>query len=77
MYRGRNRARISEQFVQELAERLFTSFETENAIDPLMESYPALSIEDADEIQRALLTHHLAQGRRVVGRRIGATADST
>jgi hypothetical protein len=64
----------SEQIVQELAERLFTSFETENAIDPLTESYPALSLEDAYEIQRAPLTHHLAQGRRVVGRKIGATS---
>jgi 2-oxopent-4-enoate hydratase len=65
---------ISEQIVQELAERLFTSFETGNAIDPLTESYPALSIEDAYGIQRALLTHHLAKGRRVVGRKIGATS---
>jgi 2-keto-4-pentenoate hydratase len=56
------------------ASRLFTSFETGNAIDPLTGSYPVLSLEDAYEIQRALLTHHLAQGRRVVGRKIGATS---
>src|SRR5207244_10940919 len=33
-----------------------------------------LTIEEAYAIQRVLLTHHLAKGRRVVGRKIGATS---
>jgi 2-keto-4-pentenoate hydratase len=65
---------ISEQIVQELAEQLFTCFESGSAIAPLTEAYPTLTIEEAYAIQRVLLTHHLAQGRRVVGRKIGATS---
>src|SRR5260370_23212161 len=65
---------ISEQVIQELAEQLFTCFESGSAIAPLTEAYPTLTIEEAYAIHRALLTHHLAQGRRVVGRKIGATS---
>src|SRR5260370_15721039 len=65
---------ISEQVIQELAEQLFTCFESGSAIAPLTEAYPTLTIEEDYAIQRALLTHHLAQGRRVVGRKIGATS---
>ncbi len=65
---------VSEEIVQELAERLFTSFESGSAIAPLTEAYPELSIEEAYRIQQALLVHHLKKGRRVVGRKIGATS---
>jgi 2-oxopent-4-enoate hydratase len=65
---------ISEQIVQQLAMQLFTCFEDGSAIAPITETYPALTIADAYAIQRVLLTHHLAQGRRVVGRKIGATS---
>src|SRR5207249_6228451 len=65
---------ISEQIVQELAEQLFTCFESGSAIAPITEAYPTLTIEEAYAIQRVLLTHHLAKGRRVVGRKIGATS---
>lgn len=65
---------ISEQSVQQLAEQLFTCFESGSAIAPLTEAYPTLTIEEAYAIQRVLLTHHLAKGRRVVGRKIGATS---
>lgn len=65
---------ISEQSVQDLAEQLFTCFESGSAIAPLTEAYPTLTREEAYAIQRVLLTHHLAKGRRVVGRKIGATS---
>ncbi len=65
---------VSEQIVQELAERLFASFESGSAIAPFTETYPELSIEEAYQIQQVLLVHHLKKGRRVVGRKIGATS---
>ena len=38
---------ISEQIVQELAEQLFTCFESGSAIAPITEAYPTLTIEEA------------------------------
>jgi len=43
-------------------------------IEPLRERYPGLTAEDAYAIQRMNVEHHLAQGRRIVGCKIGLTA---
>ncbi len=54
-----------------LARELIDAGETRTPVDPLTERYPDLSIEDAYGIQLAIVEHRIAQGSKVVGKKIG------
>ena len=54
-----------------LARELIDAGETRDPVEPLTDRYPDLSIEDAYGIQLAIVEHRIAQGSKVVGKKIG------
>lgn len=60
--------------VTELADRLFTAFETATPIAPLTEADPRMDVSLAYDVQRVLLERHRAVGRSLAGRKIGLTS---
>lgn len=67
-------SRLPDGAVSTLAARLLAAFESGVPVDPPTSEYPALAVEDAYRVQRALLTGHELAGRRVTGRKIGLTS---
>ncbi len=59
-----------------LAEELHRSIRSGTVIDPLSGSHHELAIGDAYSIQRQLIGHLLADGNRIVGRKIGITSQA-
>ncbi len=57
-----------------LASRLIEAQATRAPIPPLTERYPDLTPEDAYAIQRAIIDRKVAQGARVIGRKVGLTS---
>lgn len=64
---------VAAQSIQSLAEQLFVAFENGTTIDSPSETYPDMTIEDAYNVQRALIVHHQAKGRKIVGKKVGLT----
>ncbi|OFT93873.1 2-keto-4-pentenoate hydratase [Burkholderia sp. HMSC10F09] len=60
--------------IQEAAAALRDAAKTRKTIPPLRETYEQLSIDDAYAIQRINTDRHLADGRRLVGCKIGLTS---
>lgn len=60
---------------QSIAQSLYDSFESKQAISPITETYPSLAAEDAYQIQRELIKLHQQHGRRVIGNKIGLTSE--
>ena len=60
---------------QAVAETLFDSFESKQAIPALTETYPSITVEDAYQIQSELVRIHQKNGRTVVGNKIGLTSE--
>jgi len=56
------------------AAQLHQALRDASAIDPLSERIAALRIEDAYAISNALLNRRLADGEKVIGKKIGATS---
>jgi len=57
-----------------IADRLFQAEQRREPIDPITESYPNLSLEDAYKIQQLNVTRRIAAGEKVLGHKIGLTA---
>ncbi|NDY90357.1 2-oxopent-4-enoate hydratase [Ideonella livida] len=62
--------------LQALGDRLYAALRTATPIDPLTASHPGLSIEQAYGIQQRLNARRLADGERVVGKKIGVTSQA-
>jgi 2-keto-4-pentenoate hydratase len=58
----------------EAAESLYEAERSQQAIRPLTETYPGLTVDDAYAIQLAWIDRKLREGARVVGHKIGLTA---
>jgi 2-keto-4-pentenoate hydratase len=59
---------------QQAAQALRDAVHTRQWLAPLRETYPRMDAESAYAIQKINTEHRVAQGRRVVGRKIGLTA---
>ena len=62
--------------ISDLAQRLRTALDTRVAIDPRRTALPDNDLAAAYAVQQANTDHWLAQGRRLVGRKIGLTSKS-
>ncbi|MCP4596382.1 2-oxopent-4-enoate hydratase [Neptuniibacter sp.] len=60
---------------QGCAHQLFAALREQKAISPLTDSYPDMSIEDAYHISTALLDMRIADGEKVIGKKIGITSE--
>ncbi|WP_117017440.1 2-keto-4-pentenoate hydratase [Aeribacillus pallidus] len=61
--------------LQAIAQMLFDAFEKKQALPPLTETYPSLSVADAYQIQRYLIRLHQQQHRTIIGHKIGLTSE--
>ncbi len=56
------------------AHDLLTAYETRKPIDPLIETYPGITLEDSYEIQVAQIAQRLADGATIKGHKVGLTS---
>ncbi len=59
---------------QQLADELWQADRTAKPVAPLTERYPDLVLEDAYAIQTINIDRRVAQGQRVIGRKVGLTS---
>lgn len=62
------------QTVASLADELWEAQRTRVAIEPLTDRYSGLDIDDAYAIQTRNIDRHVAEGARVIGRKVGLTS---
>ncbi len=67
-------ATLNAPTIAEAAARLHESERTRTAIRPLVETYPALTADDAYRVQLDLIDRNLEEGARIVGRKIRLTS---
>jgi 2-oxo-hept-3-ene-1,7-dioate hydratase len=65
---------LSQQVVTELARRLYAARKNRTQLRHFSREHPQMSIEDGYAIQREWVKLELADGRRIVGRKIGLTS---
>jgi len=65
---------IDEALLQGISDELYNALRMAEAVAPLTERYPALSVENAYAIQQRLLARRLQDGERIVGKKIGLTS---
>lgn len=58
------------------ADELYAALRGRTVVTPLTERDPSITIEDAYHVSRGLLDRRLADGERVVGKKIGVTSDA-
>lgn len=62
--------------IQALGDELFEALRARRTMPPLTEREPAIGIDDAYRISRRMLDRRLAEGERVVGKKIGVTSQA-
>ncbi len=67
---------LSEQLINEIAKKLAEAEKKRQPIDPLTDTYPGISIEDAYKIQLVNIKARISRGEKVVGKKIGLTSKS-
>lgn len=66
---------MNKELRQSCAHQLYGALREKRAIAPLTDTYPDMSIEDAYHISTALLEMRVADGEKVIGKKIGITSD--
>ncbi|UVE19699.1 2-oxopent-4-enoate hydratase [Pseudomonas sp. LS44] len=67
---------MQESLLQGISADLYNALRSAEAIAPLTEQYPQLSIRDAYTIQQYLIAQRLDDGERIVGKKIGVTSQA-
>ena len=67
---------MNQPSLQALGDELYTALTSQQMIEPLSTRHPDLTIEDAYAIQQHLLARRIAQGERVIGKKIGVTSEA-
>src|SRR4051812_48131341 len=70
----RNEAMKPSDMTTRLGDELYEALINREAVAPLSERYPELTIDDAYRIQLHMIDRRLALGERVVGKKIGLTS---
>jgi len=65
---------LTKNEVTDVANRLMTANKDLKPIDPLTETYPEITTEEAYQIQLITVERQLSEGRRVVGKKIGLSS---
>ena len=67
---------MTQPTLQALGDELYTALTSQQTIEPLSTRHPDLTIEDAYAIQQHMLARRIAQGERVIGKKIGVTSEA-
>lgn len=65
---------MDKKIINRLGKALDQALTQVKPIAPLTEQYPDMSIEEAYQVQVAMLSHRLNRGARVIGKKIGVTS---
>ncbi|WP_027951150.1 fumarylacetoacetate hydrolase family protein [Haliea salexigens] len=60
--------------IQSAANELFLALTERTTVAPLRERYPNITVDDAYQISLGILSKRLAQGEKVIGKKIGLTS---
>lgn len=67
---------MSKELHDTLGDALYAALRDRQPVEPLTSRHPELRIEDAYAIQQRMLSHRLAAGERVIGKKIGVTSQA-
>ena len=67
---------MDKRTINQLGKALDQALTSVTPIAPLSEKYPDMTIEDAYQVQVAMLSHRLNRGARVIGKKIGVTSQA-
>jgi len=65
---------MSPQLIDELGKELFVALRNRHVLQPFVNRYPEISIEDAYQISLRMLALRELDGERVIGKKIGVTS---
>ena len=65
---------FSDAQITEAAQSLYDAGKTGQAIDPLSDTYPAITVEDAYRVQLVNVKRRIDSGARIIGKKIGLTS---
>ncbi len=65
---------MKQEQIDQYSRALFNALRSRSAIDPLTQSEPDMTIEDAYEISLGLMNLRIAEGEKVIGKKIGVTS---
>jgi 2-oxopent-4-enoate/cis-2-oxohex-4-enoate hydratase len=65
---------LSQEKIRHLGNELYQAWATGQAVDPLTDRESDISIDDAYQIQLDVIARRVAQGERIVGKKIGVTS---
>jgi 2-oxopent-4-enoate/cis-2-oxohex-4-enoate hydratase len=65
---------MDKSLILTLGDELFSALTAGQAIEPLSARFPDITVDDAYHIQQRMIARRLAQGERVVGKKIGVTS---
>ncbi len=65
---------MDDKRIQQLGDELFSALRTREMIEPLTEREPAITIDDAYHISLRLVERRVADGERIIGKKIGVTS---
>ncbi|MCA9563517.1 MAG: fumarylacetoacetate hydrolase family protein [Myxococcales bacterium] len=65
---------LSPETIEQLGDELFGALTDRRTVAPISRRYPDVSIDDAYQISRRLLSRRLDSGERLVGKKIGVTS---
>jgi 2-oxopent-4-enoate/cis-2-oxohex-4-enoate hydratase len=65
---------MDQKTIESLGDALFDALTARSPIAPLTASHPEMTIEDAYHVQQRMIARRLAQGDRVIGKKIGVTS---
>ena len=65
---------LSDKELSGVVQSLIAAYKERKPMEPLTETYPEITIEEAYRIQLLTIEEWLAQGQKVVGKKIGLTS---
>jgi 2-oxopent-4-enoate/cis-2-oxohex-4-enoate hydratase len=67
---------MNDELIAQLGDLLFDALRSRKTQPPLTDTYPGITIDDAYRISLHLLQRRLAEGERVIGKKIGVTSEA-
>lgn len=67
---------MTPQLIEQLGDELYTALKACRTVEPLSSRHADITVDDAYAIQQRMLARRLADGERVVGKKIGVTSQA-
>lgn len=67
---------LNQQEIEKLGEQLDQALRMRTALEPLSDTHPGITLEEAYRIQQRMLALRMEHGERVIGKKIGVTSQA-